>query len=250
MDRTDRFPVPLISQDGHLGRIYHGGFQDILTRGFYFGQYHPLWDMQPTVLAYAQATDSLSGSNYYGEFLALDEDGNGVIDDLEQGKPAVWDCGCAVGGIATNILGKGEVEHGGFFQNSRILKYADPNWNKGGVSTLGPMLDQMATAVALQLAYGPEATDPFFGIAYGMGTDGMPKWPSLQFARYALELTLIYQKMYPSAAAKGTGFTLYVPPSVPYFPYAGYNPYGIANVVASNDPTKIFTAEFADGEVW
>ena len=244
----------LVAKNGHFGRIEHGKFVDIMTGELYFHMWNTLWDLQPTVLAYAQATDQLSGSSYHGEFMALDEDGNSIVDDLELGTNGMWDCILAVSAIGYNLIGKDEVNHGTFFIYSRIAKYAEPAWNLGSVDNLRIFMDTMAVVVALQLANGPEGTDPFFGIPYGIGEDRVPKWPSLQFARYGFELSAIYDFMYANAVAysqaTGKEFTLYVPDSVPYFPYATYNPEGISNVKKTADPAKVFTVEFVDEEVW
>ena len=241
---------PLVSKDGHFGRIERGKFVEVMTDELYFHMMSPLYHLQPTALAYAQATDQLSDSNYYDEFMELDEDGNNIIDDSERGTNALLDCGSAVWGLGNNLMGKGEVNHGIFFMYSRWLKYADPAWNKGSGDWLRLFLDGMAVSVALQMATGPKGIDPFFSIPYGTWADNVPKWPSLQFARYGLELSFIYDNMYANAQATGKGFTLYVPNSVPYFPPAGYNPYGLPNVVATDEPAKVFTVEFDDGEVW
>jgi hypothetical protein len=230
----------------------------------YFHMQNTLWDLQPTVLAYAQATDQLSGSNYHGEFMALDEDGNGSIDDLEFGTNGMWDCFLAGAAIAYNLIGKSEVNHGTFFVYSRFLKHAEPAWNVGSVDSMRIYMDTTAFTVASQLANGPEGTDPFFGIPYGTGDEGIPKWPSLQFARYGLEMSMIYDYMYSNAKAyseqTGKPFRLYVPNSVPYAPASasgkpllGYNPKGLPNVVEL-DPSHadysrlVFTVEFS--EIW
>lgn len=252
------WPRPLlVSKDGHFGRVWwkYGGFRDVMTAELYFHMYGALSDLQPSVLAYAQATDDLTGSNYYGEFMALDEEpSDDIIDDRELGKNGVCDCVLALLGIRLNLGGKGEVDHGTFFYNSRLLKYADPAWNLGRGDWLRVSMDTTAFAVALQMATGPDTgeegnpnTDPFFGIQYGTGADGVSKWPSLQFARYGLEMSVIYEYMYASAQRTGKGFTLYVP-AFPPPPY--YNPYGKPNVVETNDPAKVFTVLFADGEEW
>jgi len=251
----------LVSKDGHFGKIERGKFVEVMTDELYFSSSNTLWDLQVTVLAYAQATDQLSGSNYYDEFMAFDEDVNGIIDDSEVGKNGMYDCILAAFGIGLNLMGKGEVNHGIFFMYSRWLKYADPAWNVGSGDWLRLFLDGMAPSVALQMATGPDTDekgnpniDPFFGIQYGTGADGVPKWPSLQFARYGLEMSFIYDYMYANAVAyseaTGKGFTLYVPKSVPYFPPAGYNPQEIPNVVETKKRAKVFTVEFDDAEVW
>jgi hypothetical protein len=247
----------LVSRDGHFGRIERGEFVEIMTDALYFHQMNPLWDLQPTVLSYARATDQLSGSNYHDEFMALDEDGNGIIDDREFGRNGMWDCVLGVFGVGYALIGKGAINHGTFFMYSRLLKSAHPGWNVENADSGRVFMNSMAVSAAFRMAGGAESGDPFFGIPYGIGADGSLKWPSLQFARYGLEMTLIYDRLYESAtahaAATGQGFTFYVPDSVPYFPVPGigYNPYGLGNVVEIDDPAKVWSVEFTDGEeVW
>ncbi|MEW6378735.1 MAG: DUF362 domain-containing protein [bacterium] len=277
-------PSRLASKDGHLGRIEQGKFEDIMTREFYFSQLNTLWDLQTTVLAYARATDALTqaayGYNpgYSDEFMSLDENGDGVIDDLELGREGGWDCFLSVAGIGSHLAGKGEIHHSDFFIYSRMLKYANKAWNidttgleARHVESLKVFLDSLAVAVALALATGPEGMDPFFQITYGTGRRGIPKWPSLQFARYGFEMSIIHDHLYANAKAfseaTGREFILFVPDSVPYFSPAAYNPEGIPDIreISSReflpngeqnpkyDPdfsAKVFTARFQNGEVW
>jgi len=265
-DETTTVSSPLVSKDGHFGKMEHGRFVGIMTDRLYFHRGGSLWDLQPAVLAYAQATDQLSGSNYYEEFMALDEDHNGIIDDRELGKNGMCGSVLAAWAVGLNLMGKGEASHGIFFTNSRGLKYADPAWNVGKVDSTRVLLDTAAFAVALQMATdkGNKGQDPFFDIPYG-AVDGTPKWPSLQFARYSLEMSFIYQPMYSNAVAyskkTGKGFRLYVPNKVPYAPPSSpgkqpwsYNPKKVPYIVELDraDPNfskLVFTAEFTD-EVW
>jgi len=265
-DETTTVSSPLVSKDGHFGRIEDGEFVEIMTDELYYSQGNTLWDLQPAVLAYAQATDKLSGSNYYEEFMALDEDGNGIIDDSEFGKKGFQDCSHRVVGICISLIGKGEVEHGGFFINSRLLKYADPACNVGEVDSTKITWDTLAFVFAWRMATDKEneGIDPFFDIPYG-AVDGTPKWPSLQFSRYKVDMFVIHNAMYPVAAAysKRTGkdFKFYVPSKVPYAPPSppgkqpwSYNPKKVPNIIEldSTDPNYsklVFTVEFSD-ETW
>ena len=135
-DQTSFPPQPLVSKDAHFGKINRERFVEIMTHEFYFHQLNALWDVQPSVLAHARATDQLSGSNYFHEFMALDEDGNGVTDDREFGKNGMWDCALASWAVGFNLIGRGKIERGAFFNNSRMLKHAEPGWNVGSVDSL------------------------------------------------------------------------------------------------------------------
>jgi hypothetical protein len=265
-DETTTVPSPLVSKDGHFGRIEDGGFVELMTDELFYSQGNNLYDLQPAVLAYAQATDELSGSNYYEEFMALDDDGDGIIDDSESGKKGFEDGSHRIVGIGFSLIGKGEPEHAGFFISSRLMKYAEPTWNTGQVDSTKIIWDTQAFATAWRMASDREneGIDPFFDIPYG-AVDGKAKWPSLQFARYKADLSVIHDGMYPSVAAyakkTGKSFKLYVPNNVPYAPESSpgkqpwsYNPEKRPNVVEL-EPTDrnfaklVFTAEF-DDEKW
>jgi len=284
LDVTGVEPVPLVSAGGRPGRLAGGRVEDIVTSVLYYDVPKILWDLQPTVLAFARATDELTRAakghdpGYLAEFLALDEDGDGVIDDSESGRDGLWDCQCAGGGIADNLIGRGRIEQGSFFAASRLLKYADKAHNVDVSSGTGHRVDTMriwadtaAFAKAFDMARAEPGTDVFFGIPYGTGPDGVPRWPSLQYARYLVEKGMIRGALYEQARlhaqATDQEFTVYVPAAVPYFPAASYDGEGIPGLVAisatetlpdgSPDPaydpefaSKVFTARFASGEAW
>ena len=284
VDVTSGDPMVLATLDGHFGRIKGGRFEDVMTCEFYYNIPKILWDLQPIVLAYAQATDALTqaalGYNpgYLEEFMALDENGDGVIDDTEAGKDGLWDCQCAGGGIMDNMMGKGMFQKASFFNPSRTLKYSNKAWNvdtSGGtgkhVESMKISADTTAFNAALNMSKGGPGTDAFFNVPYGTGADKIPKWPSLQYARYRGEMGVIHKTLYVEAKAyaeeKGQSFTLFVPDSVPYFPPASYNPDGVQSIVEISDQeflpggesnpkydpefsAKVFTAWFQGGEKW
>ncbi len=274
----------LVTADGHLGRVRDGRFEDVVTSEFYYDVPKILWDLQPVVLAHARATDALTraalgyDSGYLAELMALDENGDGVIDDTEAGKDGLWDCQCAGGGISLNLHAHGHTHHGNFHAPSRILKFADKAWNVDTLSGTGVSVDtmrigsdSMAFTTALDLSRGEPGTDAFFNIPIGTGADGITRWPSLQFARYVSEAGMIRTMLYPQAKAyaeeTGQELTLFVPDAAPYFPSASYNPDGLPGIVEisdkellpSGDPNpkydpdfaaKVFTAWFQNGERW
>jgi hypothetical protein len=265
-DLTSPVSSPLVSKNGHLGKIVDGRLVEVMTNVLYFHNGGSLWDLQPSVLAYAQATDQLTGSGYYEEFMELDEDEDGIIDDRERGRKGLSDCTVFPPGIGLSLVGKREVEHGMFFIFSRLLKYSDPAWNVGNAECNRVFVDAMVFPAAWRMATDEKKgmIDPFFSVPYG-SVDGTPRWPSLQFAKYELEKSLIHGFMYSNAAAysqrTGKSFTLYVPNTVPYAPESppgkqpwSYNPEKVPNVVEL-DPTDpdysklVFAADFGD-ETW
>lgn len=226
-DRTTKTNASLVSQGGHFGKIEHNLFEELLANGYYFGGFSFLWHMQPTTLAYAQATDALTGSNYISEFMALDENTDGMIDFSEVGDKGAFPVILGLQGIQYNMMVNGELMYGIFHFLSHMIKYSLPLWNSQGKDPFGIFIPSYAATAAMEMANGPEVPgetiDMFFGVPYGTGGDGMAKWPSLQFARYIIEMSLLYTSAYDlayahAAAGAGPGFTLYVPNSVPYVP--------------------------------
>ena len=248
MDKTSGTNASLATKNGHLGKVERNAFVEIVFPDMFFDYANMIRWLQGTTLSYSAATDSIpgGGSAYAAEFLALDspeEGGNGdtFIDFTEHGKKGTYQTLLAVSGIGVNFAGTpGDlVEHLLFYINSRMLKYSDSSWNAGGIDSMKLHLDGIAVAAALSLAYGPEAPDAFFGIPHGTGADGMAKWPSLQFARYLTDMSLVYGSggLYLNAASAASifsqvfgipvSFRLYVPGNVPYAPGSPYNPYGL-----------------------
>lgn len=174
--------------------------------------------------------------------------------------------------------GTGRIYQGSFCASSRLLEYADKVHNVGvrcgtghRVDTMKIWADAAAFSRAFAMARGELGTDEFFGIRSGTGEDGVPRWPSLQYARYLLEMEIVHGALYEQARlyAEETGqaFAVYVPAHAPFFPSAGYDARGVPGIVAisgrgtladgSPDPaydqdfaSKVFTARFASGETW
>ncbi len=247
-DKTSTTNSSLISKDGHLGKAEHNAFVEIISPAMYFDYANILWWLQNTSVSYAAATDAIPGSqsSFAAEFMSYDsvqDGGNGdsFLDFSEKGKKGYYDTVLAVSSTGLNLGARPQdlFEHGFFFINSRFLKYSHPSWNVGGIDPVGTYLDGLAVSTALGLAYGGEQIDFFFRIPFGAGSDGIAKWPSLQFARYLTDMFLIYGTggMYSYAVSGAAiisrafgipvSFRLYVPDSVPYAPGAPCNPYGL-----------------------
>jgi len=270
MDKSGNANSSLVSDAGHLGKIIMNKFSELLPNGFYFGGFGLLWHLQTTALAYAYATDTATQTidhytpNFYGEFMELDENSDGAIDFSEYGTTGAAPVIIGLMGRQYNLLGKGDPWHGTFIFFDYMLKYSDPLWNPFGKFSLKANMDAYSTMIAMQMIYGPEAYDPFIpGLIYGIGEDGTSKWPSLQYARFILDMTMIYTYVYnfvlAYAAGAGTGFTFYVPLQSSYCPVPGlykalaqlFNPdVNLDLIEETSDPAKILTVKFGNGEVW
>ncbi len=282
--------APLASLEGHLGRIQEGKFSELFTGNLYFCGTKMLYDLQATILQYARANDQLTGSSYHESFLkAFDEDGDGVITYDEMGKNGFWHPFMRV--LANTWQARGNNPYG-FLQSSfrtiaLSLKFASLRWNSQGHDFVKDWMVVRACWVAFQMSKAPEERkDPFFpNLTWGKG-----KWPSLQFAQYALGATAIYGFEYPAKAGllslygfafqyadkkmnggKYTGLGIENNPqviqkykedtakgSVPidfmvFVPkdYGNLNGTRLPNIEETEDPGKVFTATFDQGrEVW
>jgi len=191
--------APLASVGGHLGRVQEDSFSELMTSTLYSDINKPLWDLQATVLAYAEANDALIGSAYRRGFLeAFDENGDGVIDYEEMGKTGFSG---PVGFGLSQLVHLSGVEpfgaqRGNFQFRSLQLRLADGAFNGEGEEMLKGYTDNGACSVAIRLALAPtESKDPLFpSLTWGRG-----KWPSLQFAKQMQILSMIYGEEAPDA---------------------------------------------------
>lgn len=281
---------PLASLEGHFGRVRQGRFEELMTSNLYYCGTKILWDLQATVLNYARANDRLTGSNYYDLLMkTFDEDGDGVIALDEMGWKGSWRPLMRV--LANSFQARGEDLLGylksAFLPVSQFLKFSNPGWNSQGHDFAADMMLVRACWLAFRMSNAPgENSDPFFPrLSWGKG-----KWPSLQFARYALAATSLYGFEYPrkvnalsmygfafqyadkkwnggkytgagpggrpeaikayvedtNGGASPIDFTLFVPKG-----FGGLNGNRLPNVVETEDPARVFTADFRQGaEVW
>jgi Domain of unknown function (DUF362) len=282
--------APLASLQGHLGRIEGDRFVELFTSNLYYCGTKILWDLQETVLQYARANDRLTGSSYYDRFLkAFDENGDGVIDYDEMGKNGFWHTMMRV--FANTWQARGNNPSGllqsSFRTISQALKFSSPQWNPQGHDFAKDWILVRACWVALGMSRAPEERkDPFFpGLTWGKG-----KWPTLQFAEYALGATSIYGPEFPKKADTNSlyGFAFqYADRKMNGSKYIGRSPapkpgsiqnykedtekgaspmdfmlfvprgYGnlngtrLPNIQETEAPDKVFTASFDQGsEVW
>jgi Domain of unknown function (DUF362) len=187
----------LASVQGHLGKVLDGEFSEVMTSNLYYDQLKLLWDLQTTVLGYAQANDALTASNFRQQFLdAFDENGDGVIDYEEMGKKGLIDFQLYAAAYGVHLMGS--EEHGmlrGFFAlRANMLRWADASLNGEGLDFLKEYVESSAALVGLTLSQMEmEGADPLFpSMTWGKG-----KWPSLQAARFIAVGTMIYGLGYP-----------------------------------------------------
>ena len=283
--------APLASLEGHLGRVEGGKFAELITDQLYHAPSKLLWDLQNTVLSYIKANDSLTGSAYLQELMAtFDENGDGVIDYDEMGKTGFYTpmMRLMAETIRLRAVDEHEFLRGQFISRSGGLKYTNEKWNSLGHNFLKEVRLSSACTIAFMMSQlEMEGQDPIFPtITWGKG-----KWPSFQFATAAsigfsiygmgfpmrIDLMSLYghafqyadktlnggsytgitgldnnleaANQYIKAVSDGAApldFLVYVPTG--YGSLAGTS---VPNVEETEDPDKIFTARFNNGqEVW
>ena len=189
--------MPMASLEGHLGRVDGKEFHELITTTMYYNSTCMLWDMQRTVLSWADASDRLTGSSLLKEIMdGYDENGDGVIDYDENGRKGHWTpvmrFATAAGGLTATA--QHDRLRGAFLNGAKMRRYGNREWNAQGHDFLEQFRLIEVTALAFMVSRMEfENEDPFFN---GM-TVGKGKWPSYQFASYLSVAGAIYGMMYP-----------------------------------------------------
>jgi hypothetical protein len=199
--RDSREDGDLVSLEGHLGRLDGEVFTELLTGEMYYAHTKPLWDLQATSLAYAEAVDGLTGSAYKQTFLdAFDENGDGVIDYDETGSKGSQNFKLMANGCDMHLpaaeIGRSKVLEGNFLVTAARLRVTNNQWNPGNHDFSREIDLNAVIGVAMEMSKMPsENPDPMFpGMAWGKG-----KWPSFQFAHYLFVCYRIYGVQFPHA---------------------------------------------------
>jgi len=188
---------PLISLDGHLGRVKEGAFVDVITKALYFDIFKFPWDLQKTAFGYLSAVDQLTGSSHNKTFLeAFDENGDGVVTYCERGQKGVGSIALHLGGYSTSCLG---AEPLGFISGRvktgmKRLKIVDPQRNSRGYDFLKEFSFGGVCLAAFRMSQiEMESPDLFVpGLTWGKG-----KWPSFQMAQFISLGMALYGQGFP-----------------------------------------------------
>jgi len=196
--------LPLVSVEGHLGRLDGNRFEELLTSTLYYADSCFLWDMQKTALSYAAANDALTGSSYLKALLdAFDENGDGMIDYDESGRKGFWHVSLRTGAWGNTLRGahKYGFLKGPFLSNAVKLKCSNRQWNAWGQDWAEDYLVAGLPALAFnESRKDTELDDPFVpGLKAGKG-----QWPSMQFAIHLSIARAIYGSGYPARIALGS----------------------------------------------
>ncbi len=194
-DQTEN--LPLVSVEGHLGRVRNGVFEDLVTRTLYFDYLKMPWDLQKTALAYWAANDTLAGTSLTQEFLStFDEDGDGVVSYWETGRKGVGSLMLHQGGYSVACMATDPLA----FLSGRVksqlvmLRLGEPSRNPYGLGLVREFQFGSAAMVAYRLSQVDlEVPDLFIPeLIWGKG-----QWPSFQTAQYFLLGISLYGQGFP-----------------------------------------------------
>jgi hypothetical protein len=197
--------TPLASLAGHPGRIESAAFVELMTATMYYNPSCMLWDMQKTLLSYAEAHDSLTGSSLVEQFMdGFDENRDGIIDYDENGQKGFWTPGFSIlsHGLDLQMTGDYGTLKGNFYVAANFsLKHTDPRWNPQGHDFAREyMLVWIATRAYEMSKAETVSDDPFVpGMKWGKGM-----WPSWQLATRHLLSGFVYGGVSPDRVNPGS----------------------------------------------
>ena len=184
--------TPLASLDGHLGRIEKTRFIELITGNMYYNPSCMLWDMQKTLLSYAEAHDKLTGSSIYQDFMeGFDENGDGVIDYDETGTKGFDTHLFLIMSDALDIQLSGNygMLKGNFYNAVNTGKHSNKKWNPDGHDFAREITLMSIANHAYEMSKNETMNpDPFVsGMEWGQG-----RWPSWEFAKWAMYSSMLY----------------------------------------------------------
>jgi hypothetical protein len=186
----------LASVDLHLGRVDNGTFNDLVTTTLYHAAAKPLLDFQAGMFAYLEAEDKLTGQKNKQSLLDYqDENGDGVIDYLENGKTAgSMGAFSYMMTLSNPAADQQEVLKLGYLLSMMPMKWIHKEWNTEGYETGEFNLISQAVSRAFGMSHAKaEKPDPMYpGRTWGNG-----KWPSIKYVISLIRYGWVYGFMFP-----------------------------------------------------
>lgn len=182
---------PLVSVMGHLGRVSHNNFTEMMTDTLYYNPNTIIHDLQFTVFSYLNALDTLFGSSLLRDYLEMfDENGDGIIDYAEMGK-GFETVSLAIQSDTIDIVpaeSYGALKKG-FLEPSYNAKNSNAEWNAQGHDFLKEGVYISRASTAFNLSQNDTVAEDLFvpGMYYGKGM-----WPSWQTTNYVQMTNLLY----------------------------------------------------------
>lgn len=181
--------TPLVSLDGHLGRLNGTRFVEVMTKTMYYSLSSFMHHLQNTAFSYLKSCDALTCSSIFDEIMDIyDENKDGVIDYDEKGRGCETAMYSVLGYAYKRFPEKYGILKTSFLVVSILLKCACKDWNPQGhdFNKDRNLVDIIESSY--ELSQGPRNKDLFIHeMTYG---DGM--WPSWKTAEYITFTKFIY----------------------------------------------------------
>ncbi len=183
--------TPLASCKGHFGRIRGDKFIEMMTRTMYYNPMTILHDLQKTMLCYAIACDTLTGSTIYSEIMdCFDENQDGILDYDEKagGFETVQICVMSYVSDLKADQAYGILK-GNYMGNAYFAKYGDSKNNLQGYDYMKGKILIINLGEAYKMSQSKEVSPDLFlqGMHYGRGD-----WPSWETVKYFVTTQSIY----------------------------------------------------------
>jgi hypothetical protein len=155
-----------------------------------------LWDLQAMCLAYLEANDRLTGSDFKRQVMEYyDENRDGVIDYMEKGRGGILPAMLYAGRLNTPEIDPLQALRLRFLTAALSLKLLKKDWNPDGHNFGEKGLMAGALGKAWEMSQSQvESPDPMFpSMTWGKG-----KWPSLQSVMERQMFNRIYGMAFPA----------------------------------------------------
>jgi len=190
--------TPMASLAGHLGRVDDGKFHELMTETMYYNPQTILHDLQKTILSYAEAYDSISGSSLFKEFMEkFDENNDGVIDYDEKGRKGFDTAQFGMLAYALNLQITEEygMLKGSFIEATSYIKNTNKALNQQGHDFADAIELVQKAGIAFRMSMSEVVHQDRFiqGMTYGKG-----KWPSWETVHYFQYTEALYGSRAPA----------------------------------------------------